>query len=684
MCPGSPTPFRLRRLVFAGFQALASVLMLMRDRQPLASWWGHLGACLGCVDAGAERSIWIHGEGMGEFNAARELIVALRERAPGIRLVFTTSRSAICDWLRAKYPDDIALPHPWDLPFAVRRFTQQLRPSLIVLLEFHDGFCPGALRWAKAAGVPVVVVNGRTLPAGRPWRFRLAAWFGLVGDAARQIDGFIVQDDDAAADVAALGVAPERIRVAGNLKYDVTPTAADGLRTQWRLPAYAPLVIAGCIHADEEGLIVAAFARLRQSFAKLRFLIAPYSLTQLDSIEARLRDVGLTSRRVSGQRDDDASVLILDTLGTLAAAYGLGQLVVLGGSFTPSGLGHSLVEPAAHGKPIVLGPHTSSQTSMMRTFLAASAVLQVEASRLSAALEQLLREPDVGIDMGERARAVVEQNAGATDRTLAALAPFLSRTAATRLQASRERERPEETRTDIAPSAKRAVRSLVHTLASTSAAQLLLRTRSRRIETLAALREHLGQPDTILCLGNGPSSEAPCLAHLPHDCLFRVNWRWVERDRFRQPDVIFTGDRESLRHCPACLFGFRTIAEETSVLWHTFADRRGRANYFTVERLPLWVNRDWPARPTNGAAMIAVAAALAPRRLVIAGIDLFEHPAGRYPGQPADNRYAPMHDRDVELAILREALARFAGEVRIISPTLAEALAPRRGMRPAA
>lgn len=682
MRPGSP--LRLRRLAFAGFQTLASLLMLIRDRQPLRAWPAHLGACLGCVDAGADTSIWIHGEGMGEFNAAGELIVALRERTPKARLVFTTSRSAVRDWLRAKYADDIVLPHPWDLPVAVPRFTQQLHPRLIVLLEFHDGFCPGVLRWAESAGVPVVVVNGRTLPAGGPWRFRVAAWLGLVRDAARWIDGFIMQDDDAAADLAALGVRPERIHVAGNLKYDVTPPAADGLRGRWRLPAYVPVVIAGCIHPDEEGLIVSTFYGLRQTFAKLRFLIAPCSLTQLDSIEAGLGDVGLTSRRVSDEHGDgDASVLILDMLGALAAAYGLGQLVVLGGSFTPAGLGHSLVEPAAHGKPIVLGPYTSSQKPMIRAFFVADAMVQVEAANLSAALERLLREPDVGIDMGERARAVVEQNAGATERTLAALVPFLAPIGSSRFPASRERERPEETRTDIAPPV-RAVKSLLHALASTSAAQLLLTTRSRRIETLAALREHLGQPDTILCLGNGPSSEDPCLASLPHDCLFRVNWRWVERGRFRQPDVVFTGDRESLRRCPTCLFGFRTTAEETSVLWHTFADRRGRIAYFTIERLPLWVNRDWPARPTNGAVMVAIAAALAPRRLVIAGIDLFEHPAGRYPGQPADNRYAPMHDRAVELAILREALDHFAGEVRIISPTLAEALAPRGGMRPAA
>lgn len=676
----------VRRALFAGFQALATVGMLIRDRQPLRCWPGHLLPCLGHFAERAEQAVWIHGEGMGEFNAAHDLIAALRLQLPEARFVFTASRSATSEWLRARYPDDLALPHTWDVPFAVGRFTRALNPRLIVLLEFHDGFCPGALRWARAAGVPVVVVNARTLHAGRPWRFRVATGLGLVQAAARHIDGFITQDEATAGDLLTLGADAGRISIVGNLKYDFTPPPSAGLRGQFRLPDYAPLLIAGCIHPDEEALIVATFAHLRATHSRLRFLVAPYSLTQVDSLEDRLRRAGLTSRRATDARGDrDASVLVLNTVGTLAATYGMAQMVVLGGSFAPGGGGHSLVEAAAQGKPIVLGPHTASQTPMVRAFLAAEAALQVQPAELAATLERLLREPDLGIAMGERARGVVAQHSGATARTLTALTPFLS-------PAPQEREQPDEAAADPVSQPRREVTfsltSAVKALALTPPGQLVLAARSRRLPTLDALHDHLGRPDTILCLGNGPSSEDASLAHVAHDCLFRVNWRWLERGRFRHPDVVFTGDRESLRRCPPCLFGFRTIAEEVSVLLHTFGDRRrGRASYFTIERLPLWVNRDWPARPTNGAVMVAVAAALQPRCLVIAGIDLFGHPAGRYPGAPAANHYAPMHDRDVELAILRESLDRFPGEVRIVSPVLRDALArsaPASGTRRAA
>ncbi|MFO1310123.1 MAG: glycosyltransferase N-terminal domain-containing protein [Burkholderiales bacterium] len=212
-----------------------------------------------------------------------------------------------------------------------------------------------------------------------------------------------------------------------------------------------------------------------------------------------------------------------------------------------------------------------------------------------------------------------------------------------------------------------------------SLAPLLAR---RRIDDFASLRERLGGPRTVLCLGNGPSSEDPRLGSVDHDCLIRVNWRWRERGFLTRPDVVFVGDAATIHKAPPCIFGlWSERLERAMLLRHLVTRGLAPIEYFTVERLtPLAAETRWPARPSNGALAILTAAALAPQRLVIAGIDLFAHPAGRYPGAPlARNEYAPSHRLDVELEIIELALAGYAGEVVILSDILREHLEARRG-----
>ena len=217
--------------------------------------------------------------------------------------------------------------------------------------------------------------------------------------------------------------------------------------------------------------------------------------------------------------------------------------------------------------------------------------------------------------------------------------------------------------------------------------RLALQIRARRVDSLDALRATLGPCDTILCLGNGPSSEDARLSTISFDWLFRVNCSWVSRGRLTQPHVVFIGDARCLRLLEGCVFGFRTVEEEARLLADRLRHGRlRRLRYLTVERLPVSINEcRWPARPTNGAAMVAMAASLEPKRLVIAGVDLFQHPSGAYPGDAATpNGYLLMHDRQTELAILDRALRRFRGEVTVLSDPLARGLGLRSGAGPEA
>jgi hypothetical protein len=220
-------------------------------------------------------------------------------------------------------------------------------------------------------------------------------------------------------------------------------------------------------------------------------------------------------------------------------------------------------------------------------------------------------------------------------------------------------------------------------LARTAFGRLVVATRrGRQLDTFAALRRRLGQPGTILCLGNGPSCEDPRLLEIDYDALLRVNWRWLQRGVLTRPDMVFVGDLRTTARLRGCVFGFRTIAWESEVLLrHLLLNGRlGRLEYFTYERVSPFLNDGaWPAHPTNGAVMVATAVGLQPRRLVLAGIDLYLDPRGRYPGDSTpENDFPQMHSREVELDVLHRVLASFAGETLILSEPLRTALAARR------
>ncbi|HMB77349.1 MAG TPA: glycosyltransferase N-terminal domain-containing protein [Kiloniellaceae bacterium] len=201
--------------------------------------------------------------------------------------------------------------------------------------------------------------------------------------------------------------------------------------------------------------------------------------------------------------------------------------------------------------------------------------------------------------------------------------------------------------------------------------------RWQRYDSLADLDRALGSPKTILCLGNGPSSEDAQLKTLAHDCLFRVNHNWLERGFMTDAQMVFCGSKVTLDRIPEAIFGLQTLESERRLLGYLLLRiLRGRAARFaTLSRYDLFFTRpDWAhIRPTNGASMLAAAVALQPDRLIVSGIDLFSHPAGSYPGDSrTPNAYTPGHEPDSELALLLEALKAYRGELTILSDALAQ------------
>ena len=218
--------------------------------------------------------------------------------------------------------------------------------------------------------------------------------------------------------------------------------------------------------------------------------------------------------------------------------------------------------------------------------------------------------------------------------------------------------------------------SLLASLTGYIGSAMLLLMGARRIASWDELRRRLSNPQTILCLGNGPSSEAPALEDLSFDSLFRVNWVWRDRGRHANPNLVFTADFDAPPSGTAPIICFPTRKDANRILAGFARQRVGLPVEYVVfpEQAPE-LPRAWSYRPTNGALMVAAAVQLRPSRLVVAGIDLYRHPDGKYPGSANEsNDYDAIHHRDIDLAFIRAALNQFDGEVELLSEQLWTAL----------
>jgi 3-deoxy-D-manno-octulosonic-acid transferase len=194
------------------------------------------------------------------------------------------------------------------------------------------------------------------------------------------------------------------------------------------VPESTPVIVAGSTMRGEEGIVLRAFRRLRAAADRPLLVIAPRHPERFDEAERLAREEGFrVARRSSLEIDTDpgADVVILDTIGELAQLYRVATVVFVGGSLVPTG-GHNILEPAVFGRPILFGPHMQNFREIAETFLSAGAALQVASGdELEQALRGLLADARQRERLGRAARAIVDVNHGAGERTLAAIAELM-------------------------------------------------------------------------------------------------------------------------------------------------------------------------------------------------------------------------------------------------------------------
>lgn len=384
-----------------------------------------------CAKGGA---IWIHAVSVGEVLAAQPIVTELKQQYAERPFFVSTTTETGQRLARERLKSASGVFYfPLDSSGAVRRALRGIRPAIVIVMETE--IWPNFLREAYEAGVPVVFANARiskrSFARYRRWKFLLEDFFT---EALHYASLFLTQTQEDAARLTEMGAPEERIFVTGNLKYDASPPAlglfgswlAEQIKTQERWP----VVVAGSVVGGEEEAVLAAYDAVQRQWRRALMILAPRKPDRFDessrlAVEAGWNVVRRSRLDLAKSLDENTDVLVLDSIGELAAIYSLADAAFVGGSLISSG-GHNILEPAWFGKPPVFGRSMENFSEMAEQFLAANAGVQVSnGPQLGKVWVQLIENDTLRERMGQSARELSSRNAGATARTMAHIRKIL-------------------------------------------------------------------------------------------------------------------------------------------------------------------------------------------------------------------------------------------------------------------
>lgn len=378
-----------------------------------------------------KRPVWVHAVSVGEALAVKGLFGELIRFFPGKKFVISTVTSSgnkIASSIAR--PQDLVTYLPLDFSFVVRKVIDRINPELFIIAETE--IWPNLISYLHKRHIPVISVNARISDASFRG-YRLVKF--LFKPVLNKITLFCVQTEDDSRRLAELGVLPEKIKVTGNLKFDLRPNQQTQknnlLREQLGLKDGKKFIVAGSTHQGEEEIILSVYKELLKRFAGLNLLIAPRHPERADEVERLITKYGFEPVRISRINPTAAchgerAVFILDTIGHLLDYYGLADLVFIGGSLVKKG-GHNILEPVSLGKATLFGPYMFNFREIAGLFLKNKAAISIDDEEgLKNAIQVLLQNPPALEDLGNRARELLLKNQGATAKTLSFIKGFVS------------------------------------------------------------------------------------------------------------------------------------------------------------------------------------------------------------------------------------------------------------------
>ncbi|MGA3065331.1 MAG: 3-deoxy-D-manno-octulosonic acid transferase [Tepidisphaeraceae bacterium] len=371
-------------------------------------------------------AVMIHAVSLGEINSTRVLVDSLRAARPGLQFIVSVTTETGFARGRDLYgaaPDVTLVRFPLDFSSAVDRLLDTLRPAVVVLLELE--VWPNFIHGCATRHIPVLLINGR-VSAGSFGRYRMAR--PILGGVFRGLDRACVQDETYAIRFRELGVPPDRVIVTGTMKFDTAQIGQrmDGqeeLASAVGLSSGAQRIwVCGSTGPGEEAILLPIYKRLLERFADLQLVIVPRKPERFDEVARLIQSGGFGLIRRSNPQPvgPSPSVVLGDTMGELRKFYALADLVFVGRTLVDQGPkqhGSDMIEPAALGKPVIVGPFTANFADAMERFSSARAIEVIaDPSGLEVSAARLLAEPQKARAMGAAAQQVVRESQGATQR----------------------------------------------------------------------------------------------------------------------------------------------------------------------------------------------------------------------------------------------------------------------------
>ena len=365
--------------------------------------------------------IWVHAASVGEIVAASPLIKEFRKefpKSPILVSVFTNSGYEMAN--RIIKDADSIIYFPFDLPWLSAHLLYKVRPRVFMPVETE--LWPNFLKAAKKLDIPVMMVNGRI--SGKSvsrYRYLSSIWDSMLAT----IKQFAMQSPIDADNIISLGANKDLVTVTGNTKFDQTYTSVSAeekqaLVKEMGLEDNEGIFLAGSTHKGEEEHVLAAFAEIRKSFPKAKLLIAPRSVLRTGTIQSLCHQHGFTSVTRTQLQEAPASghdVVILNTIGELGKVYSIGDVIYVGGSLIPHG-GHNVLEPAAHGKAIIVGYNMFNFKDTHVLFTKRNAVITVKNQQeLVDAAAMLFKDKQERQRMEQETLAIVSENRGAARKS---------------------------------------------------------------------------------------------------------------------------------------------------------------------------------------------------------------------------------------------------------------------------
>lgn len=414
----------LLNLVYLAAILIASPYLLyaaIRQGKYRAGWRQKL---LGSVPirAGKNKCLWLHAVSVGEVNLLAPLIARWDALDPEWEIVISTTTLAGYALARKRYAPRMVFYCPLDFTWSVHRAMRRIRPALFVLAELE--LWPNLIQAARRCGAKVAIINGRLSDKS----LRGYKWIStLCRRTLEMVDLVAAQSEESAERFRALGARPSSITVTGSVKFDGALAERQNPATL-RLAALAGIeaadvvFLAGSTQEPEESLALRAFSRLLPECPNLRLIIVPRHSERFEEVARLLQLSGLPWQRRSGldheQGSAPARILLVDVIGELGAWWGTATIAFVGGSLGKRG-GQNMIEPAAYGAAVCFGPNTWNFRDVVAMLLSRDAAVVVkDGDEMQMFVRRCLEDEAFAGSLGQRARALVLEQAGAADRTI--------------------------------------------------------------------------------------------------------------------------------------------------------------------------------------------------------------------------------------------------------------------------